>query len=73
MISAEYRILLENNMRGGPRSCMGNRYLKRGEKIVYEKMKNLFGWSMLQYLPTREFRKNNFRRSSVKTKLKSSR
>ena len=26
------RLLLENNMRGGPSSCMGNRYVKRGEK-----------------------------------------
>ena len=24
------RLLLENNMRGGPTSCMGNRYVKRG-------------------------------------------
>ena len=36
------RILLEKNMRGGPSSCMGNRYIKRGErKIVYEDMNNL--------------------------------
>ena len=35
------RILLENNLRG-PSSCMGNRYVKRGErKIVYENMSNL--------------------------------
>ena len=26
------RLLLENNMRGGPSSCMGNRYVKRGER-----------------------------------------
>ena len=26
------RIILENNMRGGPNSCMGNRSVKRGEK-----------------------------------------
>ena len=26
------RLLLENNMRGGPSACMGNRYLKRGER-----------------------------------------
>ena len=26
------RLSLENNMRGGPSSCMGNRYVKRGEK-----------------------------------------
>ena len=27
------RLLLENNMRGGPSACMGSRYVKRGEKI----------------------------------------
>ena len=44
------RLLLENNMRGGPSSCMGNRYVRRGErKIVYEDMNNLYGWSMSQY------------------------
>ena len=38
------RILLENNMRGGPSACMVNRYLKIGErKIVYEDMTNLYG------------------------------
>ena len=26
------RILLENKMRGGPSSCMGNRYVKRGKE-----------------------------------------
>ena len=31
------RLLLENNMRGGPISCLGNRYVKRGERnTVYE-------------------------------------
>ena len=44
------RLLLENNMRGGPSFCMGNRYVKRGErKIVYEDMNNLYGWSMSQH------------------------
>ena len=38
------RLLLENNMRGGPSACMGNRYVKRGErKIVYEDVNNLYG------------------------------
>ena len=47
------RLLLENNMRGGPSSCMGNRYVKRGDrKIVYEDMNILYGWSMSQDLPT---------------------
>ena len=26
------RLLLENNMRGGPSSCMGNRYKKEGKE-----------------------------------------
>ena len=35
------RSLLENIMRGGPSACMGNRYVKRGERnIVYEDMTN---------------------------------
>ena len=51
------RFLLENNMKGGPSSRMGNRYVKRGAgKIVYEDMINLYGWSMSQYLPTGDFR-----------------
>ena len=62
------RLLLENNTRGGPSSCMGNRYVKRGErKIVYEDMNNLYGWSMSESLPTGEFREIKVTRSSVKT------
>ena len=65
------RLLLENNMRGRPSSCMGNRYVKRGErKTVYEDMNNLYGWSMSQYLPTGDFREIKVTRSSVKTILK---
>ena len=65
------RLLLENNMRGGPSSCMGNRYVKRGErKIVYEDMNNLYGWSMSQYLPTGDFREIEVTRSSVKRTLR---
>ena len=65
------RLSLENNMRGGLSSCMGNRYVKRGErKIVYEVMNSLYSWSMSQNLPaggfheikvTRNSFKNNFR------------
>ena len=65
------RFLLENNLRGGPSSFMGNRYVKRGEReIVYEDMKNFYGWSMSQYLPTGEFREIKVTRSSVKTFLR---
>ena len=65
------RLLLENNMRGGPSACMGRRYVKRGErKILYEDLNNLYGWSMSQYLPTGDFREINFTRSSLKTILR---
>ena len=65
------RLLLENNMRVGTSSCIGNRYVKRGgRKIVYEDMNNLFGWSMSQYLPTGDFREIEVTRSSVKTILR---
>ena len=59
------RLLLENNMRGGPSACMGRRYVKRGErKIVYEDVNNLYGWSMSQYLPTGDFREIKVTKSS---------
>ena len=65
------RLLLEINMTGGPSSCMGSRYVKRGErKIVYEDMNNLYGWSMTQYLPTGDFREIKVTRSSLKTILR---
>ena len=65
------RLLLENNMRGGPSSCMGSRYVKRGErKIIYDDMNNLYGWSMSQYLPTGDFREIKVTRSNLKTILR---
>ena len=58
-------------MRGGPSSCMGNRYIKGGDrKIVSEDMNNLYGWSMFQYLPIGDFRENRVTRSSLKTILR---
>ena len=64
------RLLLENNMRGGPSACMGSRYVKRGErKVVYEDLNNLYCWSMSQYLPTGDFREIQVTRSSLKTIL----
>ena len=58
-------------MRGGPSACMGNRYVKRGErKIVYEDMTNLYGWSMSQYLPTGDFREIRVTRSNIKPILR---
>ena len=65
------RLLLENNMRGGPSSCMGNRYVERGDrKIVYEDMNNLYGWSMFKYLPTGDFRELKVTRKCLKTMLR---
>ena len=65
------RLLHENNMRGGPSACMGNRYVKRGErKLVYGDMTNLYGWSMSQYLPTGDFREVKVTRSNLKSILR---
>ena len=67
----KFRLLLENNMRGGPSACMGNRYVKGGEnKILYEDLNNLYGWSMSQYLPTGDFHEIKVTRSSVKSFLR---
>ena len=65
------RLLLENNLRGGPNSCMGNRYVKRGErKIIYEDMTNFYGWSMSQNLPIGDFREIKVTRSNIKSFLR---
>ena len=61
------RLILENNMREGPSACMGNRYVKRGErKILYEDLNNLYGWSMCQYIPTGDFCEIKVTTSSLK-------
>ena len=71
IIDDKLKLLLQNNMRGGPSSCMGNRYVKRGErKIVFEDVNNLYGWSMSQYLPTGDFREIKTRKSSLKSILR---
>ena len=46
-------LLLENNIRGGISSVMGNRYVKSDEnnKITYVDATNLYGHSMSQMLP----------------------
>ena len=52
----KFSLLLENNMRGGPSSCVGKRHVKRTErKLLYDDMKKLYGWSMSQQLPTTDF------------------
>ena len=58
-------------MRGGPIPCMGNRYVKKGErKIVYEDKNKLYGWSMSNFLPTGAFREIKVTRSISKTILR---
>ena len=46
-------LLIENNIRGGISSVMGNRYMKADEnnKIIYADATNLYGHSMSQFLP----------------------
>ena len=51
-------LLLENNIRGGISSVMGDRYVKSDDnkKILYLDANNLFGHSMPQPLPYDEIR-----------------
>ena len=55
-------LLLENNIRGGISSVMGDRYIKSDEnkKILYVDANNLYGHSMSQYLPYDEIKFDNF-------------
>ena len=51
-------LLLENNIRGGISSVMGDRYVKSSdtEKILYIDANNLYGHSMSQPLPFDEIK-----------------
>ena len=55
----ELLLLLENNIRGGISSVMGDRHVQSDEnkQILYIDANNLYGWAMSQYLPTGEFKK----------------
>ena len=55
----ELLLLLENNIRGGISSVMGNGHVQSDEnkQILYIDANNLYGWAMSQYLPTGEFKK----------------
>ena len=60
--------LLENNIRGGISSVMGDRYVQstsgiesdENTKLFYTDENNLYGWAMSQYLPTGDFKKIKF-------------
>ena len=58
----ELLLLLENNIRGGISSVMGDRHVQSDEnkQILYIDANNLYGWAMSQYLPIGEFEKLNF-------------
>ena len=54
-------LLLENNIRGGISSVMGDRYIKSDDNknILYIDANNLYGHSMNQYLPYDEIKFDN--------------
>ena len=54
----ELLLLLENNIRGGISSVMGDRHVQSDEnkQILYIDANNLYGWAMSQCLPTGEFK-----------------
>ena len=54
-------LLLENNIRGGISSVMGDRYVRSDEnkKILYMDATNLYGHSMSQPLPYDEIKYDN--------------
>ena len=55
-------LLLENNIRGGISSVMGDRFVESNEnkQTLYIDANNLYGWAMSQYLPTGTFEKLYF-------------
>ena len=55
-------LLLENIIRGGCSSGMGDRHVESDEntKLFYIDANNLYGWAMSQYLPTGNFEKPFF-------------
>ena len=52
-------LLLENKIRGGISSVMGDRHVQSDEnkQILYIDANNLYGWAMSQYLPIGDFKK----------------
>ena len=64
----ELLLLLENNIRGGISSVMGDRFVESNEnkQILYIDANNLYGWAMSQYLPTGDFKKINCEYDEIK-------
>ena len=58
----EILLLLENNIRGGISSVMGDRFVEssQNKQILYIDANNLYGLAMSQYLPTSNFEKLGF-------------
>ena len=54
-------LLLENNIRGGISSVMGDRYVKLDENktILYKDANKLYRWAMSAYLPYDEIKFDN--------------
>ena len=54
--------MLENKIRGGISSVMGDRHVEADEntKLLYIDAKDLYGWDMSQNLPTGNFEKLYF-------------
>ena len=54
-------LLLEDNIRGGISSVMGDRYIKSNgnKKILYFDANNLYGYSMSELLPYDEIKFDN--------------
>ena len=50
-------LLLENNIRGGVSSVMGDLELDENTKLLFIDANNLHRWAMSQYLPTGDFKK----------------
>ena len=61
LLDKDMILLLENNIRGGISSVMGDRYIKSDDnkKILYIDANNLYGHSMSQYLPYDEIKFDN--------------
>ena len=54
-------LVLENNIKGGINSIMGDRYVKSDEdkNVLYKDANNLYGWAMSEYLPYDEIKFDN--------------